>query len=99
MQLHPIEAGCISFTSCTYLCISFLRCSKWAVSQSNAILVHDTSTMRMHTSLCTGLLDSALSHLALGAATKREFAAALARGLGANMEPGVREEFVSELSR
>lgn len=38
-----------------------------------------------------GLLTSALSHLALGAGTRREFLTAAARGLGANMAPDVRQ--------
>lgn len=46
-----------------------------------------------------GLLDAALSHLAMGAGTKHEFAVALARGLGANMTPETRADFLSDLSK
>lgn len=48
-----------------------------------------------------GTLDAALSHLGcLGAgATRRDFLAALARGLGGNMTPQVRADFENDLAR
>ncbi|KAG1663699.1 hypothetical protein FOA52_013267 [Chlamydomonas sp. UWO 241] len=46
-----------------------------------------------------GLLDAALSHLAMGCGSRHDFACALARGLGANMRPETRNDFLSDLSR
>ena len=45
------------------------------------------------------MLDSALSHLNAGAGSKHDFVAALARGLGANMNPETRMDFINDLSR
>jgi hypothetical protein len=46
-----------------------------------------------------GMLDGALSHLAMGAGSKRDFVAGLARGLGANMGPNTRGDFLNDLAR
>ena len=46
-----------------------------------------------------GLLDAALSHLALGAGSKHDFIVALARGLGANMMPDIRADFINDLGK
>ena len=46
-----------------------------------------------------GLLDAALSHLNLGAGSKHDFIVALARGLGANMTPEIRGDFINDLGK
>ena len=46
-----------------------------------------------------GLLDSALSHLALGCGSKHDFVAAIARGLGGNMTTETRRDFLTDLTR
>ena len=46
-----------------------------------------------------GLLSSALSHLTGGIGSKRDFVVALARGLGANMAPDTRSDFLADLGR
>ena len=46
-----------------------------------------------------GLLDSALSHLALGCGSKHDFVAAIARGLGGNMATDMRRDFLADLTR
>ncbi len=45
-----------------------------------------------------GILQNTLSHLE-GAANKRQFACGLARGLGANLDPALREQLAAEISR
>lgn len=72
----------------TWLRDCFQRAFAWAVTHGQAV-----PTTR------AGLLDSALTHLSAGASTRREFASALARGLGANMLPDVRAQFLQEMNR
>ena len=46
-----------------------------------------------------GILNSALSHCALGPGSKLDFAAALARGMSCNMSDQTKADFLTDLSR
>lgn len=64
------------------------------------VCVHDTNTFSTFTPLMqVGLLDSVLSQLSGGCGSKRDFAQALARGLGANMSEETRSDFLNDLAR
>ncbi len=94
--LHPAQTarGCRGFSTftagslATWLRDLLPRALSWAASHDQAVA---TTT--------SGTLGSLLSHMLRGAATLREFARALARGLGANMAPNVRAQFMQELTR
>lgn len=64
------------------------RALQWALSHPAAV---DTTR--------TGLLESTLSHMVQGVATKRDVAVAIARGLGSNMTVAVRREFAAEVTK
>lgn len=74
------------------------RMTLGAVCQATFGIPHKPMPVRP-CSLQVGMLDSALSHLAPGAGSKKDFVAALARGLGANMDAAPRSDFINDLAR
>ncbi|KXZ45909.1 DHC7 protein [Gonium pectorale] len=66
----------------------FDKAFQWALSHPKAV---ETTK--------GGILESALSHLKLGPASKVEFMAGLCRGLGSNMNADVRNQFYTDMAR